>query len=772
MNRAAFPRQRLPCVALFLGAAAGVILGRFAPVPGGTFALAGGAMLLAALTCRGRHALLLGVALVFAAAQAWTYRECPAVRLAAALPPTGQIAMAEITVLETPVDSGMSSAPRSRFVASLDQLDLAGANPRPDCRVIVTWNGPPPIYGGRYRVRAVLSNCSPQRNPGAFDYTAWLANAGIRSQLLVTNPADTRLLAVEGNPVVRFAHISRAWIERTISLGIEGTPEAMLIRAMVVGDTTGASDAIKDAFRETGTFHLFSVSGLHVGIVAVMLWTTLGLFGASQRRSVLVVIPALFFYALLTGWSPASVRAAVMLSILAAGLLLDRPPTPLNSIGAAGLAILLADSSQLFNPGFQLSFGAVTAIILIAPPLHRRIEALFAPDAFLPARLIAWPHHLALRFAAGTSALMTVSLAAWLASLPLTVWYFHLVSLSAIPANLFAVPLSSAVLALAAIAMLAGGLSPWLAMVFNHANFLLAKVLLFLVQSFAALPGSALYVAPPAAPGTLATLTIFDAGAGGAAALIANGRAWVLDPGSEYFADMVTLPFLRMNGINRLDALVLTHGDGRHVGGAERLLAPSRPHVVLDTALPQRSPIRKRFLSALAEAGIPLTRANAGFTATIAPGQPPVRMSVLYPPAHLQAIRADDKAMVLRIEAGRFVALLVADAGISTEQWLLAHARDRLGCHLLVMGRHSSGHSGGLDFLRAAHPQALIATVADFPPEERLPAAWEADLRKAGIDLLRQDVTGAVTVTIQRDRFIAAPFLPAGGGPRTFSLSP
>jgi predicted membrane metal-binding protein len=267
-------RQRLPCVGLVLCAALGIVVGRCMPISGWAFALAAGVAAMAAL--RVRFALPLAVALAFAAAQSWQYRESAAARMAAQLTLEPQTCEAEIVVLDEPVISTASPLERCRFPTRLLALEVGNRAWQPDCRVLVRWNGPPPAYGARYQVRAAIGNCPPARNPGAFDYSAWLANEGIRSQLDVLRASDTRELGWNGNPLVAFALASRAWIERTLARGIAGTPEATLIRAMTIGDMTGAPDALKTAFRETGTFHLFSVSGLHVGIVAVILWTVLG----------------------------------------------------------------------------------------------------------------------------------------------------------------------------------------------------------------------------------------------------------------------------------------------------------------------------------------------------------------------------------------------------------------------------------------------------------------------------------------------------------------
>ena len=762
MNFGPLFRQRLPCVGLFLAAAAGVIAGRYILLPGWAFALCAAAFLAAACFRKMRAAILPGVALVFAAEQAWQFRESAAVQLAAQLSGAPQACEATIVALEAPHIS--ASSQRCRFAARLRSLQIGGRTLPADCRVIVFWDGEPPVYGGEYKVRASISNCPPQRNPGTFDYSAWLADTGIRSQLDVLRASDARLIRVGGNPIVRFAIASCAWIERTIALGIEGTPEAVLIKAMTIGDMSDAPDSMKDAFRETGTFHLFSVSGLHVGIVAVMLWAALSMLGIGQRTSVLVIIPCLFFYALITGLSAASIRATIMLSFIAAGLLIDRAPIALNSVGAAGLLLLLWDSSQLFNSGFQLSFGAVAAICIIAGPLQRRLGVLVAPDPFIPPRLIPPVWRTLHGLAGGAVLLIAVSFAAWLASLPLIVYYFHLVSFSSIPANLLAVPLSSVILALAAISLVAGAVSPWLAGVFNHANYLLAKILIAIVNAFASLPGSAVYFGPPQPPGTIARLVVLDSAGGGATALFAGSRAWLVDCGSEFFADTVTLPFLRTNGVNQLDAFVLTHGDAKHIGGFDHIAPQLHPRLVLDSGLTDRSPMRRRILASTA-----VQPANAVTVFGIGPS---ASVTVLYPPPNAHGVRADDKAIVLRIDAGKFSALLMSDAGIATEQWLLAHSADRLPCDLIAMGRHSSGFSGGEDFLRAAHPRALVASCGTFPVTEQIRPEWARSVRALGIDLLRQDDTGAVTVTVKADSFIVAPFLSTGGAMRTFPNAP
>jgi beta-lactamase superfamily II metal-dependent hydrolase len=113
----------------------------------------------------------------------------------------------------------------------------------------------------------------------------------------------------------------------------------------------------------------------------------------------------------------------------------------------------------------------------------------------------------------------------------------------------------------------------------------------------------------------------------------------------------------------------------------------------------------------------------------------------------------------------------MSDAGLATEQWLLTHAREQLPCDVVAMGRHISGFSGGLDFLAAVSPRVVIATAADFPQSEQIRPEWASALEARGITLLRQDATGAVTITVRRDRYLVQPFLPAGTPATSHPLS-
>jgi len=735
--------QRLPFLTLLGCAIAGIVLAARLPVPSAFWC---SSSLLAAVAFIFRRKLSLFAALVvcgFAAIHLWQSLESPARRLAAKLDDHSLLVNARGVVASQPRSFTNGRASFSFQITSLERGATTLTLP---LQVVVDWAGPAPAYGDEIRLTGALRNLTPPRNPGQFDFAAWLARQGIFSGLRIEHPADAKILRHDrGNPFIAFALKSRAWMQATLTRDINDPVIADLLSAMILGDSSSLPQEIQEQFRGTGTFHLFSVSGLHVAMLGVLLWYGLKIFRLSRRQSIFIIIPALFFYALMTGWQPASVRSAVMASIVLAGFLADRPPTVLNSLCAAAFLILCYDTNELFNPGFQLSFTVVAALILFAESFTALFERPFQIDPFLPEKLLPPAHRLFLRGGKHFAGLCGVSAAAWMGSLPLTLGYFHLVSLTSMPANLVAIPISFGIMAVAMLSLCSGAFSLWTASIFNQTNWLLTKLLLLSVQFFASLPGSFCYVGLPPSSNQVAELTIFDFGSGGATFLAAGGRAWMFDCGPDRTYDSTLLRFLRIKGFLRLDGLVLTHGDAEHIGAARPSLDSCPPRLVIESPLDDRSSARNSLRKELANRGLPKSLYWAGDRLILAPG---VEMHVLFPPKGLSRGTADDEALVIRLTVGDIRILLMSDAGFVTEDWLMEHAKAQLPCDILIKGSARAEPSGDPAFLEVARPRAIVATATNFPEEERIAPGWEQDVSARGIRLFRQDQTGAVTIRI------------------------
>lgn len=739
--------RRIPFGGLLLAALAGILIARVIPIPLVASITAFGIFGAAAIRERWRIAIWPATAMAFVIFATLAGPLSPASRLAETLAGDWQVTSVEFRITTDPEPAGSEDTWRFR-------AELMSADTR--IPIMVRWRGHRPAYGEVWQLDGSIRNLAGPRNPGQFDYRAYLHTFGIESEMRVNAPTQSRPLRIEANPIFEFAIFSRQWIEKTLDLDIAGTTEAAVIRAMTVGDTSGIPRATEDQFRQIGVFHLFSVSGLHVGLIALILWAALTMTPLGSRRAVWVLIPCVFFYALLTGWKPASVRAATMIALVAGGLVLDRRALGLNSVAAAAFLILLVNPRELFNPGFQLSFGVVFAILAAARPARQFLEGFGQPDPFVPRELLTRVRLALASTARYFAAITAVSIAAWIGSLPLTIWYFHLISLAAIPANLCAIPIAGAMLGLSLLALACGLISPWLAGIFNNTNLLITKGLLAAIQGVAAIPGSHFYVAAPDPPGTVATLTVLDCGAGGATTIQTHHRTWLVDAGSSFDSDSIVGPFLRSRGVNTISTAVLTHGDARHLGGFSALLDQFPIQRVLDSALSDRSPTRKALVDLLRDRDIPMVTVTAGETFDLAPT---ASVEILYPPADSPTQRADDKALVLRVTVGAFRALLLSDSGWPTETWLLQHAASQLDCDLLIRGMHFSGHGGGTDFLRATSPSAIIVTGADFPPHEQISAESIASATHLSIPIYRQNETGAVTIRVRSGTFEIIPFL-------------
>ncbi|HEV3409651.1 MAG TPA: ComEC/Rec2 family competence protein, partial [Chthoniobacterales bacterium] len=561
-----------------------------------------------------------------------------------------------------------------------------------------------------------------------------------------------------GNRIMDAALRSRAWMQAALGRGLEQSPELhSLINAMVLGAGDETPDQIEEQFQQTGTLHLFAVSGLNVAIVAQLLWIVLLLLRLPRKWAIAVIIPGLFFYAAVTGLNTSSVRAAIMAAVLLGGFFFERRVLAVNSLAAAAVLILCWDTNQLFSTGFQLSFAVVIAIFLLAEPIYRRVIKWFAPDPFLPESLLSVAQRVWQRAWGAIAVGASVSLGAWLGSLPLILPYFYLVTPIALVANLVVVPLAFAVLALGMTSLLLTPFAPWLAIAFNNANWYVAAAILWSVGLFARAPAGHIYLERPRWPsGAFAEVTVLDLGPGGAVHVRNRGRDWLIDCGSEGSYKRIVRAYLRSRGINRLDGLILTHGDAAHIGAAPTVLRVFRPREIVDTAAPDLSRTHRAFIAQLSELQI---------TPRLCAAPDEMRLSrdvvagVLFPPRGFKAKTADDQAMVLQLRVrDQHRILLSSDNGRWTEAMLL-HREADLRSDILIKGQHHAEQSGSPKFLDRVRPQAIVASSVEFPASERVSDEWAADVAQRGVRLFRQDETGAVTMRFFQNRWEAIPYL-------------
>src|SRR5712692_3659797 len=419
------------------------------------------------------------------------------------------------------------------FLLKLKSIDFESKNQPTSATWLIRWRGEPQ-FGNECKFLGIAEPIPPPRNPGEFDMRSYLARRDVHRSLFVRYPEEGVLVRHRGgNPILRAAQKSRAWMQSALCRGLNDSPDVQnFISGIVLGLRHQSPEDIEEPFQQTGTLHLFAVAGLHVGIVARLLWILAIVAQLARKWATAFIIPLLLFYAAATGLHISSIRAAVMSSILFGGFFFERKAFVANSLAAAAFFLLCWNTNELFSAGFQLSFAVVGAIVLFADPLFRRLQRWTSPDPFLPRSLLRgprrWMHSGFEWLCRGAS----VSLAAWLGSLPLILWYFHLVTPISLFANLIVVPIAFFILAIALLSILTAPVLSWVALVFNNANWFWAQLVLGIVQLFAQIPGGHFYIEQPHWPEKLtAKITVLDLGAGAAVHLRTGDADWLFDCG-------------------------------------------------------------------------------------------------------------------------------------------------------------------------------------------------------------------------------------------------
>ena len=643
------------------------------------------------------------------------------------------------------------------FLFNLDSIEVGGRAERANATISVRWRGNPEV-GDELRICGSAGPISPPRNPGEFDMRSYLARRDVRTCLFVRYAEDGVLLKRgAGDPILRTAQRSRAWMQKVICQGLDDSPEVQnFLSGIALGLRHQAPEDIEEPFQQTGTLHLFAVAGLHVGIVARLLWTLAIMVRLPQKWATAIIIPLLLFYAAVTGLHVSSVRAAIMCSILLAGVFAARNVFALNSLASAAFFLLCWDTNEFFSTGFQLSFAVVGGIILLADPLSRWLQKFGETDPFLPRGLVGRYRRVIGSAYKWICRGCSVSLAAWLGSLPLIFAYFHLITPSSVFANLLVVPLAFFILAIALVSLATAPISLTLSVIFNNANWSLASGVIALVHWCAQLSGSHYYAAQPHWPnGVCARITVFDLGAGAAVHIQSAGEDWLLDCGTLRDYERTLRPYLHAVGVNRVDGLLLSHGDSRHIGGASALIADFFPRIVIDNPAVDRSSVHRGLRAAFTAHRTSVSSLSDGECFTVAPN---VSGKILFPPRGFSATATDDEALIVQLSVKATKILFMSDSGYATERALISSRVD-LQSDILVKGQNHSGNSGLGAFLDVVHPRVIVATSRDFPQHERIPDDWAERVRGRGIKLFRQDETGAVELEFYPDTWRARAFV-------------
>ncbi|MHB9094345.1 MAG: DNA internalization-related competence protein ComEC/Rec2 [Eubacteriales bacterium] len=357
---------------------------------------------------------------------------------------------------------------------------------KPQGSILVTVRGPGPqySYGDRLRVSGTPEFPKEPGNPGEFNYKSYLQAKGIRLVVKSWQGAGVRKTGTGSiNPLVdiclKFKQKLMSVVRATMSERHTG-----LMGGILFG-TTGLIDAqSRNDFALSGVVHILSVSGYHVALLAAF---CLFLGNALKLNRVGVSVLTVLitaFYTVMSGAGPPAVRAMIMAWVLLLAHYLERDYDWPSSLSLAALIILLFNPRVLFNAGFQLSFVATWGILYLVP-LLRRFAGFYLANSDVPAIL------------SNVGQAVAITIAAQLAVLPITSYYFNYFSVVAVPANLVIVPLISLVMLLGGVAAVFGAVWLPVAEILNVSTGLVLDLVLSLAHFSAGLPFAVVTVKQP-----------------------------------------------------------------------------------------------------------------------------------------------------------------------------------------------------------------------------------------------------------------------------------
>jgi competence protein ComEC len=597
------------------------------------------------------------------------------------------------------------------------------------------------------------------------DFGEHLVDLGFPATMLVQ---EIRRVGGPTSPLARAAvalrSALRSSLERTLPAGESG-----LVMGLVLGDTSKLDEGVEEDFRATGLSHLTAVSGENLAMFIAPVLGLLTMLGLGRWWRFGIGLGAVGFFIVLTGGEPSVLRAAAMAGLTLLGVFLGRPRSPPAIMGGSILALLGLDPSLVYSIGFQLSVGATVGMAFLSAPLAARIPRVpeglalaigttlgaqigvsplilfyfgVVPLVTLPANILAFPAvgpGMLLGLAAGALGLVFVPLGGAvgvLAGLPLRY-------LEGLADHLARSPLPSVTSPTGRLPVLVGGVAVGAALgwwlqsgqrLSRRAMFGVGLVLPLFVWS------TALRAGPPPA----LTVVFFDVGQGDGALVRSPGGATLLVDGGPD-PDLVALKLASL-GVRRIDVMIGTHPHADHVVGLPSVLSRFVVGLILDPGCPSDAPYYQDYLRAVAAAHVPMQQTHPGSVVTVAD----MRLEIIGPEQCFKGTNSDpnNDSIVFRLQVGQTSILFPGDAEEPNQTDLLRDYAGSLSAVVLKVPHHGGDTNLG-EFLQSIHAAVAVVSVGQ-PNRYGHPVQSVLDeLAADGMRVYRTDLDGDVTVTFR-----------------------
>jgi competence protein ComEC len=603
---------------------------------------------------------------------------------------------------------------------------------------------------------------APRPAEGGFDERAWLARQGIHA---ILRAGAWRQVGARGG-IAGAGDRLRDRIERAVGRGVVGVRRALVL-GVVLGEDEGLPERVRQDFRASGLAHLLAVSGQNVAYIAFGVLGVGWLVRLPRVVRELLTLAAIAAYVLAVGWQPSVIRAGVAGALASLAWLAARPRDRWHFLALGALVLLVWAPTALLEPGFQLSFAAVAAIFVGIPRIGRRFEG------------YPVPRHVA--------EVLSIALICGVATAPIVLLHFGQAPVYTVLANALASPAMPLVLALGLLAAAAEPVAPGAAVALAWLAGWAAAWLDLVARLIASLPGAQIgsrtaivvvllgvagWAAVRYARSRLGVRSTPVAVAAAGLVLVVVAGWWAVRPAPAWhqpaglrvtFLDvgqgdsvLLETPSARVlvdqgppeanvagqlarMGVRSLSALVLTHPQRDHVGGAAEVIRQLRVRTVLDPDLAATGPEREEAIAAARERRVPVREVRSG-SEFRAGG---LVLRVLWPPdSGLPFEDPNLNAVVLVASFGEIDVFLPADA----ESDVTSHLSKR-PVEIMKVAHHGSADPGLDEELRILRPRiAVISAGRNNDYGHPRPETLASLSGLAGLALYRTDTDGRVVV--------------------------
>lgn len=657
-----------------------------------------------------------------------------------------------------------------------------------------------PKIGQRVQLYGELEHLEDSKNPYEYSYDMKLKESElVPARLYLRSPFDLYIvdpvqdISVFDKAGRFFQHLFRK-AKTTINNSIDDNLTKGFVNAVVLGDKSGLTAETLYDFQRAGLTHILVVSGFNVGIVALLVYYLLRLVGLSYRRlRIALSMAAVLFYCLVVGLEPSVFRALVVIEFVFIAKLLERKPDVGNLTAAAALVTILLNPYAFFDIGFQLSYGAVFALVFLYPSMERLFisEKVQEGDTFL------------LRSVYRSLQGFFCSLSVFLGLLPVFLYHFHRVSIVGLGINILGIPLAAIITIFGFLLLPLTLISNWLASIYGEALLLMTKIIsliahlsgsaewsvielprpqtilivlyfvaifyIFLGYDRAKFLGRSLLVGSFALlliisrvpfvyslvrlPDT-ASLLFCDVGQGDAILLSSpNGKSYLIDFGGitrsySAIADRTILPFLKAEGISEISGGFITHMHIDHYGGATSMLQNIQCKTLYTSGERTFGYAAYRLDSISQALHIPVIRAHQGQDLTI---EKDLHIYILNPETTTDEVALplssegmNHHSLALKVIYKNSSALLLGDIEAGDEERLVKKYGDFLRSDIVKVAHHGSRTSSSHELVKVSKPKYAVISVGKHNgfghPAPSVMKRWIS----SGASVIRTDKEGAL----------------------------